>query len=60
MRGVKIPCGFNLPYRGGQFLIRGVKIPWMNIASGVNIPRGSKYHMTPVNNLDLPALCQTK
>ena len=37
MRGVKIPWGFNLPYKGGLFSIRGVNIPW-----------GSKYHMTPV------------
>ena len=30
--GVKIPWGFNLPYRGGgQFSIRGFNIPWMKI-----------------------------
>jgi len=47
--GVKIPWGFNLPYRGGgQFSIRGFNIPWMKIDPGVNLPWGSKYHMTPV------------
>jgi hypothetical protein len=47
MRRVKIPWGFNLPYRGGQFSIKGVNIPWMKIDPGVNLPWGSKYHMTP-------------
>jgi hypothetical protein len=42
----KIPWGFNLPYRGGQFSIRGFNIPWMKIDPGVNLPWGSKYHMT--------------
>jgi hypothetical protein len=32
---------------GGQFSIRGFNIPWMNIDPGVNLPWGSKYHMTP-------------
>jgi hypothetical protein len=36
--GVKIPWGFNLPYRGCQFSIRGVNIPWMKIDPGVKIP----------------------
>jgi hypothetical protein len=26
--GFKIPWGFNLPYRGVQFSIRGFNIPW--------------------------------
>ena len=47
--GVKIPWGFNLPYRGGQFSIRGFNILWMKIDPGVNLPWGSKYHMTPVH-----------
>jgi hypothetical protein len=47
MKGFKIPWGFNLPYRGVQFSIRGFNIPWMKIDPGVNIPWGSKYHMTP-------------
>ena len=45
--GVKLPWGFNLPYRGGvQFSIRGFNIPWMKIDPGVNLPWDSKYHMT--------------
>ena len=47
MGGVKIPWGFNLPYRGGQFSIKGFNIPWMKIDPGVNLPWGSKYHTTP-------------
>jgi len=39
--------GFNLPYRGGQFSIRGLNIPWKKIDPGVNLPWGSKYNMTP-------------
>jgi hypothetical protein len=35
MGGIKIPWGFNLPYRGGQFSIRGFNIPWMKIDHGV-------------------------
>ena len=31
---------------GGQFSIRGFNIPWMKIDTGVNLPWGSKYHMT--------------
>jgi hypothetical protein len=27
--GFKIPWGFNLPYGGVQFSIRGFNIPWM-------------------------------
>jgi hypothetical protein len=39
MRGVKIPWGFNLPYKGaGQFSIRGVNIPWIKIDPRVKIP----------------------
>jgi hypothetical protein len=30
-----------------QFSIRGLNIPWMKIDPGVNLPWGSKYHMTP-------------
>ena len=52
--------GFNLPYKGGQFSIRGFNIPWMKIDPGVNIPWVFKYHLTPVYNLDLPAFCQPK
>jgi hypothetical protein len=49
--GVKLPWGINLPYRGGvQFSIRGFNIPWMKIDPGVNLPWGSKYHMTPGQN----------
>ena len=33
---------------GVQFSIRGDNIPWMKIDPGVNLPWGSKYHMTPV------------
>ena len=33
---------------GIQFSIRGFNIPWMIIDPGVNLPWGSKYHMTPV------------
>jgi hypothetical protein len=32
--------GVKVPYRG-------VNIPWMKIDPGVNLPWGSKYHMTP-------------
>ena len=39
MRGVKIPWGFNLPYRGGAVFNKGgVNIPWMKIDPGVKIP----------------------
>ena len=52
MRRVKIPWGFNLPYRGGQFSIRGVNIPWMKIDPGVKIPYDTGlyplYNMAPV------------
>ena len=37
--GVQNTLGFNLPYRG-------FNIPCMKIDPGVNIPWGSKYHMT--------------
>jgi hypothetical protein len=47
VRGLKIPWVFNLPYRGGQFSIRGFNIPWMKIDLGVNLSWDSKYHMTP-------------
>ena len=33
---------------GGQFSIRRFNIPWMKIDPGVNLPWGSKYHMTLV------------
>ena len=46
MRGVKIPWGFNLPYRGRSVFNKGVNIPWMKIDHGVNLQWGSKYHMT--------------
>ena len=48
--GVKIPWGFNLPYWGSQFSIRGVNVPWMKINPSVNLPWGSKYHMTAGEN----------
>jgi hypothetical protein len=32
---------------GAQFSIRGFNIPWMKIDPRVNLPWGSKYHMTP-------------
>jgi hypothetical protein len=54
--------GFDIPWVGGQntmvvpftiqrgqFSIRGVNIPWMKIEPGINLPWGSKYHMTPVS-----------
>ena len=35
-----------------QFSIRGVvNIPWMKVDPEVNIPWGSKYHMTPAGSL---------
>jgi hypothetical protein len=52
-RGVKIPWGFNLPYRRGQFSIRGFNIPWMKIDPGVKIPydTGVKIPYGKLNNL---------
>jgi hypothetical protein len=38
--GVKIPWGFNLQYKGGQFSIRRFNIAWMEIDPGVNLPWG--------------------
>ena len=56
--GVKLPWGFNLPYRGGvQFSIRGFNIPWMKIYPGVNLPWGSKYHMTATLMMYIPFGC---
>lgn len=45
--GVQNTMGLNLPYGGSHFSIRVFNIPWMKIGPGVNIPWGSKYHMTP-------------
>jgi hypothetical protein len=47
--GVNIPWGFILPYRGESVFNKGVQytVPWMKIDTGVNLPWGSKYHMTP-------------
>jgi hypothetical protein len=50
----------NLPYRGGQFSIRGFNIPWMKIDPGVNLPWGSKYHMTPGHNIMNDSIAVTK
>jgi hypothetical protein len=33
---------------GVEFSIRVVNIPWIKFDPGVNLPWGSKYHMTPV------------
>jgi hypothetical protein len=44
--------GGSIYHTGGvQFSIRGFNIPWMKIDPGVNLPWGSKYHMTPVHSL---------
>jgi hypothetical protein len=44
--------GVQFTIQGGvQFSIRGFNIPWMKIDPGVNLPWGSKYHMTPVHSL---------
>ena len=40
---------FTIQGEGGQFSIRGFNIPWMKIDPGVNLPWGSKYHMTLVH-----------
>lgn len=45
MTVLKIPRGFNLPYRGVHFSIRGFNIAWMKIDPEINIPWGS-YDMT--------------
>jgi hypothetical protein len=38
---------FTIQGGGAQFSIRGFNIPWMKIDPRVNLPWGSKYHMTP-------------
>jgi hypothetical protein len=43
MRGVKIPWGFNLTYRR-SVLNKGVNIPWIQIYTGVNLPRRTIWH----------------
>jgi hypothetical protein len=49
--GSKYHGGFNLPYRGwSQFSIRGFNRSWIEIYPGVNLPWGSKYHMTPAKH----------
>ena len=40
---------FTIP--GAQFSIRGFNIPWIKIDPVVNLPWGSKYHMTPGHNI---------
>ena len=45
--GAKYHGGSIYHTGGGQFSVRGVNIPWMKIDPGVNLPWGSKYHMTP-------------
>jgi hypothetical protein len=47
-RGVDIS---NLPYRGGSVFNKGFNIPCMKVDPGVNLPWGSKYHMTPGHNI---------
>ena len=39
-RGFDISWGSNLLYRGDQFSIMGINIPWMKIDPWVNIPWG--------------------
>jgi len=56
-QGLGIPWVFNSPFKGDQFSIRGVNIPWMKIDLEVNIPWGSKYHMTPVGSFTHPCAC---
>ena len=36
--------------QGGSVFNKGFNIPWMRIDLGVNLPWGSKYHMTPGAN----------
>ena len=47
MKGVKIPWG-SIYLTGGSVFNKEVIILWMKIDAGVNLPWGSKYHMTPV------------
>ena len=49
--GVKKNMGVQFIIQGGQFSIRGFNIPWMKIDPRVNLPWGSKYHMTPGHNI---------
>ena len=45
--GVQNTLGVQYTIQGGvQFSIKGFNIPCMKIDPGVNIPWGSKYHMT--------------
>jgi hypothetical protein len=47
--GVQNSTGFDLPYRGGNhFSVGRFNITLMKIYPRVNMPRGSKYHMTPL------------
>ena len=45
--GAKYPGGSIYHTGGVQFSIREFNIQWMKIDPGVNLPWGSKYHMTP-------------
>ena len=38
----------SIYHTGGSVFNKGFNIPWMKIDPGVNLPWGSKYHMTPV------------
>jgi hypothetical protein len=40
--------GAHLEMNKSFFLRRVGNIPWMKIDPGVNLPWGSKYHMTPI------------